>query len=45
MAKKSPVRICVARHRPSRDPKFHHAEIFDGAGRSTSASFAIFNSG
>ena len=45
MAKNKPVRIWVARHRPRRDPKFHQAEMFDGAGRSTSAPFAIFRSG
>lgn len=26
---------------PSRDPKFHHAEIFDGAGRSMNESLTI----
>lgn len=45
MAKKRPVKIWVARHNPRREPKFHQAEIFDGAGRSTSAPFAIFKRG
>lgn len=30
---------------PSREPKFHQAEMFDGVGRSTTMSFAIFISG
>lgn len=35
------MRICVIRQKPSREPKFHQAEIFDGVGRSTSALFRI----
>lgn len=35
----------MIRQRPRRDPKFHRAEILEGAGRSTSASFAIFMRG
>lgn len=45
MARKSPVRIWVAKHRPSSEPKFHQTEMLDGAGRSTSASLAIFRRG
>lgn len=45
MARNSPVRIWVIKHSPRRDPKFHHTEILDGVGRSTSASLAIFISG
>lgn len=30
---------------PRREPKFHHDEIFDGAGRSMNALFTIFISG
>lgn len=45
MARNSPVRICVAKQRPKSDPKFHHTEIFDGAGRSTTASLAILSRG
>ena len=30
---------------PKREPKFHHDEIFDGAGRSINALFTIFISG
>ena len=37
--------ICVIRQRPSREPKFHHTEMLEGAGRSTRASFAILISG
>lgn len=45
MAKKRPVRIWEIKHRPRSEPKFHQTEIFEGAGRSTSASLAIFSSG
>ncbi len=45
MARKSPVRIWIIKQRPRREPKFHQTEMLEGAGRSTSASFAIFRSG
>lgn len=45
MARNSPVTIWETRQRPSREPKFHHAEILEGAGRSTNASLAIFSKG
>lgn len=45
MARKRPVRIWAIRQRPSREPKFHQAEILEGAGRSTNASLAIFRRG
>lgn len=45
MARNNPVRICVIKQRPRREPKFHHAEIFEGAGRSTNAPFAILRRG
>lgn len=45
MARNSPVRIWMARQMPSSEPKFHHDEILDGAGRSTSESLIILNSG
>ena len=35
----------MIKHNPNRDPKFHHAEILIGAGRSTKALFAILISG
>lgn len=35
----------IARHNPKREPKFHQIEMFEGAGRSTRASLAIFNRG
>jgi flagellar biogenesis protein FliO len=41
MARNRPVAIWVIRQRPSRDPKFHQAEMFDGAGRSITALFMI----
>ena len=45
MARNSPVRIWAIKQRPSNEPKFHQTEMFDGAGRSTNASLAIFSSG
>lgn len=45
MARNRPVRIWEIRHRPNSEPKFHHAEILTGVGRSTSASFAILKRG
>jgi hypothetical protein len=30
---------------PNKDPKFHHLEILEGAGKSTSALFIILKSG
>lgn len=45
MARNNPVRICVAKHSPRSEPKFHQTEILEGAGRSTSASFVILSSG
>lgn len=29
--------ICTIRHMPRREPKFHHDEILDGAGKSMKA--------
>lgn len=45
MARNRPVKIWVIKHSPRRDPKFHHAEMLDGVGRSTSASLAILMRG
>lgn len=45
MARNNPVRIWAIKQRPRREPKFHQTEILEGAGRSTSASLAIFNRG
>ncbi len=45
MARKSPVAICITKHSPSIDPKFHQIERFLGAGRSTSLLFTIFRAG
>lgn len=45
MARNSPVRICVIRQSSKREPKFHHAEMLEGAGRSISASLTILNKG
>lgn len=35
----------MIRQRPRRDPKFHQAEMFDGAGRSITALFIILMRG
>lgn len=45
MARNRPVIICRTRHIPSREPKFHHEEMFDGAGRSMNEWLMIFSSG
>lgn len=45
MARNRPVNSWVIRHSPSREPKFHQAEILDGAGRSTRASLAMLANG
>ena len=37
--------IWEIRQSPKREPKFHQAEILEGAGRSTRASLAIFSRG
>lgn len=39
------MRIWATKQRPSREPKFHHTEMFEGVGRSTTASLAIFSRG
>lgn len=45
MARNRPVRTCMIRQTPRRDPKFHQAEILEGVGRSTNESFTIFRTG
>lgn len=35
----------MIRHKPSSDPKFHHAEMLDGAGRSMNELLIIFRIG
>lgn len=45
MARNRPVIICRIRHTPSSDPKFHQAEMFDGAGRSINELLTILASG
>lgn len=39
------MRICVAKQMASRDPKFHQAEILEGAGRSIRELLIIFSRG
>lgn len=45
MASSRPVMICVVRQIARRDPKFHQAEMFEGAGRSIRALLTIFSRG
>lgn len=45
MARSRPVRICVIRQIPRRDPKFHQAEMFEGVGRSIRELFITFRRG
>jgi len=45
MARNKPVKICVIKQTPNKDPKFHQAEIFTGAGKSTKALLAILING
>ena len=40
-----PVRICRIRQMPRREPKFHHDEMFDGAGRSMNVWLKFFING
>lgn len=40
-----PVRICVIKHRPRSEPKFHQIERLGGAGRSIKVEFTIFKTG
>jgi len=40
-----PVMIWIIRQIPSSDPKFHHALMLDGVGKSTKELLAIFISG
>lgn len=37
--------IWIIKQRPNKEPKFHQAEILDGAGKSTNALLAILNNG
>ena len=43
MAKATPVTICMIRHTPSKDPKFHKKLILDGVGESTTYEFTILS--
>lgn len=45
MAKNRPVRIWMTRQAPSSEPKFHQAEMFEGAGRSINEWLTILISG
>lgn len=37
--------ICIIKQIPRREPKFHHDEMLEGAGRSINALLTIFSSG
>jgi hypothetical protein len=41
ITKNSPVVICRIKQIPSREPKFHHAEMLDGVGRSMNEWFLL----
>lgn len=45
MARKIPVMVCRIKQVPSRDPKFHQAEMLDGLGRSMNELLIIFARG
>lgn len=45
MARNKPVRICRIRQIPRREPRFHHAEILDGVGKSINELLMILISG
>lgn len=45
MAKQIPVKIWVAKHRPSSDPKFHIKEILAGVGNSIREVLTILSKG
>ena len=45
MASRRPVRICVAKQMARREPKFHQAEMLEGAGRSIRELLMIFSRG
>lgn len=45
MARNSPVRICRTKQVPSSDPKFHHAEMLEGVGRSIKELLMILSRG
>lgn len=45
MARNRPVRICIIKQSPSSEPKFHHAEMLEGAGRSMNELLMIFRIG
>lgn len=45
MDKNKPETIWTTKQSPSRDPKFHHIDKFNGAGKSTKALLAIFARG
>lgn len=45
MASSRPVRIWVMRQTVNREPKFHQAEMLDGAGRSIRELLIIFSRG
>lgn len=45
MARNRPVRTCRIKQIPSKDPKFHHAEMLGGVGRSMNDLLTILISG
>ena len=45
MAKNKPVAICRSKQIPRREPKFHHAEMFEGVGKSMNELLTILANG
>ena len=45
MARNRPLSICRIRQTPSKELKFHHAEMLDGAGRLMNDKLMILMSG
>lgn len=45
MARNSPVIICIIRHKPRRDPNFHHMDRLLGEGKSIKDFLIILNRG
>ena len=43
MAKNNPVIIWIIKHTPNNEPKFHHAEILEGVGKSIKEELKILN--
>ena len=45
IARKRPLTICVIKHTPRSEPKFHIVESLEGEGKYTNDDLIIFNTG